>query len=73
MPKTALPEKYFNIYVCLYGPRAPLVVKPLYYAAPYCSLCPQDTICDVPSGLCVLRSSKPGPPQAPATARLQER
>ncbi|XP_037291757.2 venom allergen 5 [Rhipicephalus microplus] len=65
MPKTVLPEKYFNIYVCLYGPRAPLVGKPLYYAAPYCSLCPQDTICDVPSGLCVLRSSKPGPPRHP--------
>ncbi|KAH8038142.1 hypothetical protein HPB51_022627 [Rhipicephalus microplus] len=65
MPKTALPQKYFNIYVCLYGPRAPLGGKPLYYAAPYCSLCPQDTICDVPSGLCVLRSWKPGPPRHP--------
>ncbi|KAL3200952.1 hypothetical protein MRX96_053584 [Rhipicephalus microplus] len=52
MPKTTLPQKYFNIYVSLYEPRAPLVGKPLYYAAPCCSLCPQDTICDVPSGLC---------------------
>ncbi|KAH8038125.1 hypothetical protein HPB51_022610 [Rhipicephalus microplus] len=72
MPKTALPQKYFHIYVCLYGPRAPLVGKPLYYAAPYCSLCPQDMICDGPSGLCVLRSWKPAPPQAPATTRAQE-
>ncbi|XP_075724225.1 venom allergen 5-like [Rhipicephalus microplus] len=72
MPKTALPQKYFHIYVCLYGPRAPLVGTPLYYTAPYCSLCPQDTICDVPCGLCVLRSWIPPPPQAPATTRAQE-
>ncbi|KAH7977132.1 hypothetical protein HPB51_027009 [Rhipicephalus microplus] len=62
MPKMVLPQKYLNICVCLSGPRALLVGKPLYYAAPYCSLCPKDTICDVPSGLFVLRSWKPPPP-----------
>ncbi|KAL1474762.1 hypothetical protein MTO96_037742 [Rhipicephalus appendiculatus] len=65
MPKTRLPQRYFNIYVCLYGPKAPLVGKPLYYAAPYCSLCPEDTTCDVPSGLCVLQNRKPGAPRPP--------
>ncbi|KAH7943230.1 hypothetical protein HPB52_006542 [Rhipicephalus sanguineus] len=72
MSNTLLPQKYFNIYVCLYGPKAPLAGKPLYYPAPYCSLCPEDTTCDMPSGLCVLKSKKPGPARPPPEPKKKE-
>ncbi|KAL1474763.1 hypothetical protein MTO96_037743 [Rhipicephalus appendiculatus] len=53
------------LYVCFYGPKAPLTGKPVYQPAPFCSLCPEDTTCDVPSGLCVLRGKKPGAARPP--------
>ncbi|KAH7931968.1 hypothetical protein HPB51_029650 [Rhipicephalus microplus] len=40
---------------------APLTGKPVYQPAPFCSLCPEDSTCDVSTGLCVLRGKKPGP------------
>ncbi|KAH6943723.1 hypothetical protein HPB50_025875 [Hyalomma asiaticum] len=55
------PTKNAFVYVCLYGPKAPLPGKALYYEGVPCSLCPEDTACDAPSGLCVLKGKKPGP------------
>nr|XP_037286229.1 CRISP/Allergen/PR-1-like [Rhipicephalus microplus] len=59
------PQPNLFLYVCFYGPKAPLTGKPVYQPAPFCSLCPEDTTCDVSTGLCVLRGKKPGPARPP--------
>ncbi|XP_049273457.1 CRISP/Allergen/PR-1-like [Rhipicephalus sanguineus] len=64
MPDMA-PQANLFLYVCFYGPKAPSAGKPVYQPAPYCSLCPEDTTCDVPTGLCVLRGKKPGATRPP--------
>ncbi|KAL3248620.1 hypothetical protein MRX96_056393 [Rhipicephalus microplus] len=59
------PQPNLFLYVCFYGPKAPLPGKPVYQPAPFFSLCPEDTTCDVSTGLCVLRGKKPDPARPP--------
>ncbi|KAH6943726.1 hypothetical protein HPB50_025878 [Hyalomma asiaticum] len=53
------------LYICFYGPKSPVPGKPVYEPGPFCSLCPDDTACDVDTGLCVMKGEKPGPTKRP--------
>ncbi|KAH7956079.1 hypothetical protein HPB52_005996 [Rhipicephalus sanguineus] len=54
------PESKVFIYVCNYGPQSGEIGQPLYQAGEPCSLCPEDTMCDPTTGLCMLQGDKPG-------------
>nr|XP_050029002.1 scoloptoxin SSD976-like [Dermacentor andersoni] len=77
VPNVRKSTKNAFIYVCLYGPKGYEKGKPLYHPAPTCSTCPDDTVCNVTLGLCVLQKNKPGaarplPPEEPKSDRTED-
>ncbi|XP_037269226.2 cysteine-rich venom protein [Rhipicephalus microplus] len=62
------PDSKVFIYVCNYGPQSGEIGQPLYQAGEPCSLCPEDTMCDPTTGLCMLQGDKPGPDKTTTTA-----